>query len=150
MSISAPIAAEHQDVEQADHDIDLAARLEQPEQRRADERAEQAADDHHPAHLQVDPAAAHVDHHARDAGAGDLGRGRGDRDRRRDAVEDQQRRGQEAAADAEHARQHADQEAEHDDQQRVDRLAGDREVDVHAAGRRTSRKQRLAAKAERR
>ena len=34
------------DVEEADHDIDLAARLEQSEQRRADQRAEHAAGDH--------------------------------------------------------------------------------------------------------
>ena len=99
--------AEDQDVEEADHDIDLAARLEHAEQRRADDRAGEAADDHHPGHFHVDAAAAHVDHRARHAGAGDLGRGRGDGDRRRDSVEDQQRRGQEAAADAEHARQHA-------------------------------------------
>ena len=32
----------------------------------------------------------------------------GDRDRRRDVVEDQQRRDEEAAADAEHARQESD------------------------------------------
>ena len=66
--------------------------------------------------------------------------GRGDGDGRRDAVEDQERRGQEAAADAEHAGQQPDEEAEHDDEQRVDRLAGDREVDVHARVDRTNRK----------
>ena len=123
------------DVKQADDDIDLAARLEDSEQRRADDRAEQAADDHHAGHLQVDPAAAHVDHRARDAGAGDLGGRRGDRDRRRDSVENQQRRGEEAAADAEHSREHADEKAEEDDEQRVHRLAGDREIDVHRAAR---------------
>ncbi len=124
---------EDDDVEEADDHIDLAARLEQPEQGRADDRAEQPAEDHHPAHLQVDSAAAHVDHGSGDAGAGDLGRRRGHRDRRRDSVEDQQGRGEKAAADTEHARQDADREAQQDDEQRVDRLSGDREVDVHAS-----------------
>ena len=70
-------------------------------------------------------------HGAGDACAGDLRRGGSDRDGRQDAVEDEQRRRWEAAADAEHPRQDADEEAEQDDQQRVDRLAGDRKVDVH-------------------
>ena len=58
-------------------------------------------------------------------------RRRGDGDGRRDAVEDQQRRGQEAAADAEHPRQHADHSAQPDDEQGVDRLFRDGEVNVH-------------------
>ena len=81
--------------------------LEQPEQAGAGQAADRAAGDHHHAHFQVDPAAPHMGIDAGHAGAGDLGGRGGDRDGRRNAVEDQQRRGQEAAADAEHARQEA-------------------------------------------
>ena len=121
-----------QHVEQADDDIDLPASTEAPGTGplRSREPSEPAGD-HHRRHLNVDAAAAHVDHRARHAGAGDLGRGRGHRHGRRDAVEDQQRSGQEPAADAEHSGQQADDEAEQDDEDGVDRLAGDREVDVH-------------------
>ena len=105
--------------------------LQQPEQPGAGQAADRAAGDHHQAHLEVDPAAPHMGIDAGHAGAGDLGGGGGHRDGRRDAVEDQQRRGEEAAADPEHAGQQADQPAQRDDQQRIDRHAGDGEVDVH-------------------
>ncbi len=54
------------------------------------------------------------------------------RDRRRDADEDQQRRHQEAAADAEHAGDESDREPHRQDEEDVDRQVGDREVDLHA------------------
>ena len=57
---------------------------------------------------------------------------RGDRDRRRDADEDQQRRHQEAAADAEHAGDEADRRAHRQDEENIDRNVGDREVELHA------------------
>jgi hypothetical protein len=125
--------AQDDHVEQADHDIDLPGRLERLEHARAEQRADQAAGDHHAGHLHVDSAAAHMDHGAGDAGAGDLGRGGGDCDRRRDSIENEQRRRQEPAADPEHARQQPDDEAEQDDEDGIDRLAGDREVNVHPA-----------------
>ena len=50
--------AEQQDVEQADDEVDLARCLEQAEQAGAGQAADRAAGDHHPAHLEVDPAAA--------------------------------------------------------------------------------------------
>ena len=123
--------AEQKDVERADHHVDLAARLKRAEDRRADKRADEAADDHDAAHLQVRTARAQMGHDARHARAGDLGCCGSDRDGRRNAVEDQQRRGEEAAADPEHSGQDADKPAKRDDQQRVDRLAGDGKVDVH-------------------
>ena len=57
---------------------------------------------------------------------------RGDRDRRRDADEDQQRRHQEAAADAEHAGHEADRRAHRQDEENIDRNVGDRKVELHA------------------
>ena len=95
----------------------------------------------HPPILHVDPAAPQVREHARDARAGHLAGRRGRGDGRRDAVDDQQRRGQEAAADPEHARQQPDAAAQQHDHQRVDRQIGDGEVDVHSGPRPT----RLAA-----
>ena len=124
-------AAQHEHVEDRDDGIDLARSLEQAEQEAAEDRADHAAGDDHRAHLHVDAAAAAMGEHARDRRAGDLGGRRGDRDRRRDAVEDQDRRGEEAAADADHAGQQADQPAEADDHQSVHRQARDRQIDVH-------------------
>ena len=98
---------------------------------RSDQRADEAAHDHDAGHLQVRAPAPQMAHDAADAGAGDLRGRRRDRDGRRDSVEHQQRRGEESTAYPEHARENADEAAERDDQQRIDRLAGDREVDVH-------------------
>ena len=53
------------------------------------------------------------------------------RHRRRDAEEDQQRRHQEAAADAEHAGDEADREPHRQDDEDVDRQVGDRKIDLH-------------------
>ena len=48
-----------------------------------------------------------------------------------DAGEDQQRRQQEAAADAEHARQESDRPAHAQEEEHVDGKLGDREVKLH-------------------
>ena len=115
-----------------------------------DQRAEDAAADHHQPHLHVDPAAPEMRDDARHAGAGHLAGGRRGGDGRRDAIDDQQRRRQEPAADAEHARQQADAAAEQHDHQRVDRQIGDGEVQVHGGARyRVGRARRLEAGAER-
>jgi hypothetical protein len=103
-----PDRSEQDDVEHRDGGIDLAGVLEQPEHAAADQRSDEAAGDDHRSHPVVDPLAAAVGEHARDAGAGDLGGRRGDRDGRRDSVEDQDRSGQEAAADPDHSGQQAD------------------------------------------
>ena len=52
----------------------------------------------------------------------------------RHAEEDQQRRHDEAAADAEHARQEADRQADAREQEHVERQLGDGKVDLHGAG----------------
>src|SRR3546814_15532988 len=70
----------------------------------------------------------------RNAGSRHLRRRGGDRDRRRNAVEHQERRGQKAAADAEHAGQKADQPPKEDDHQRIYRKTRDRKVKVHGEG----------------
>ena len=119
------------DVHEADDDIDLATRLQGTEYRGADERADDAAGNYHRAHLQISAAAPHVSHCSGHARARDLRRRRCDCHGRRNPVEDQQWRREEAAADSKHAREDADDPAKRDDQQRIDRLAGDREVDVH-------------------
>src|SRR6185503_21179176 len=50
---------------------------------------------------------------------------------RRDSIEDQDRGGEETAADSDHAGEETDQPAQADDHQRVHRQARDRQVDVH-------------------
>ena len=54
------------------------------------------------------------------------------RDGRRNAEEDQERRHQEAAADAEQAGDEADRRPHPEDQENVDRHFGDREINLHA------------------
>ena len=99
------------------------------------QRAERPADHQHPAHQVIDPAAPAVREHSRNARPGDLAGRRSRRDGRRDPVEDQQRRGQEPAADPEHPREDAHQPAQPDDDQAVDRKVRDGEIDVHPASR---------------
>src|SRR3546814_8101867 len=79
------------------------------------------------------PAAFEMRERARDAGPRNLRRGRGRRDRRRNAIEDEQRRRQETPAHAEHARQEAHPAAEQDDEQRIDRQIGDWKVEIHGS-----------------
>src|SRR3546814_9705723 len=50
-------AAEQHHVDQRDHGIDLAGRLEQREQPAAGDRADDAADDEHDSHLHIDALA---------------------------------------------------------------------------------------------
>ncbi len=128
--------SEQGDVKEADDGIDLTARLRQAEQKGADQAADQAAGDHHQPHPEVDAAALHVGEHARHAGACDLGSGGGDGDAWRNAVEDQQGRGEKAAADPEQAGQDADQPAQRHDEQCIDAHVRDGKVDVHEGCRR--------------
>ena len=58
-----------------------------------------------------------------------------DRDRRRNAREDQQRRHQEAAADAEQAREKADRAAHGQENEDVRRHLGDGQIEVHTSPR---------------
>ncbi|PAV93034.1 hypothetical protein WR25_27104 [Diploscapter pachys] len=122
---------QHRDIDDADHRIDLATRLEQLEDPRARPAAEDTAGHQDAAHLHVDAAAVEMREHARHARARHLaGRGGGG-DGGRNAVDDEQWRRQKAAADPEHARQQPDAAAQQDDDQRVDRQVGDGEVEVH-------------------
>ena len=68
---------------------------------------------------------------ARHRRGGDLRLLGADRDRRRDAEEDQERRHQEAAADPEQPRDEADRRAHRQDEQHVDGDLGDREIELH-------------------
>ena len=83
------------------------------------------------AELEVERAALEMRQRAGEGRGDDLVGAGGDGDRRRDVVEDQQRRDQEAAADAEHARQEADRRAHGEQHEDVDGHFGDREIDAH-------------------
>jgi hypothetical protein len=61
-----------------------------------------------------------------------MARDGGDRDRRCNADEDQERRHQEAAADPEHAGHKPNRRAHRQDEENIDRNVGDREVELHA------------------
>ena len=106
---------EQDDVERADDHVDLADCPEEPEQERAEARTDHAARHHYRTHAIIDPAAPAMRQHAGHAGTGDLGRGRSRGHGRRDAVEDQQRRGQETATHAEQARKDPRQPPQRDD-----------------------------------
>ena len=122
--------AEEDDVEQRDEQVELADAAQQGEDEDAGRRADDAADQQHHAELEVERAAL--------AGAASAP----EKDEAmtwlapvataiagRDVVEDQQRRDQEAAADAEHARQEADRRAHRQQHEHVDGqfpLSGDR------------------------
>jgi hypothetical protein len=56
----------------------------------------------------------------------------GDRDRGRDADEDQQRRHQKTAANPEHSGHKSDRRAHRQDEEDIDRKIGDREIELHA------------------
>jgi hypothetical protein len=61
-----------------------------------------------------------------------VARDRGDRDRGRDADEDQKRRHQKPAADAEHAGHETNRRAHRQDEEDIDRNVRDREKELHA------------------
>jgi len=111
----------------------LPPRLQQPEQPRAEQRADDPAGDQHAAHLHVHPVAAEIGEHAGNARPRHRARGAGGGDGGRDAIDDQQRRGEEPAADPEHAGEQPHPRAERDDDERVHRQVGDRQVKVHPA-----------------
>ncbi len=109
--ISAADGAEKADVEERDHQIELAELAQDARRSRRRRGAGDAADQQHRAELHVDRAALEMRQHAGNGRGDDLvGAGR-HRHGRRDVVEDQQRRDQEAAADAEHAGEEPDRGA---------------------------------------
>ena len=92
----------------------------------------------------------HMRQHARHRRGDDLGGLGADRDGRRDADEDQQRRHQEAAADAEQAREEADAAAERQEDEHIDRHLGDRQIDLHRIERGTRRGRVISVRKKRR
>jgi len=107
--------------------------FEQLEQHGAEQRSQKSAHHQHCTHVEIDTAAPHMREHARYARAGHLCRSGSRGNCRRNAVKDEQGRGQEPAADAEHARQHTHGPAEQDDHNDVYRQPGYRQVDIHRA-----------------
>ena len=127
-------ASEKENVGQRDDEIDLSDGLKNAKDPYAECRSASAADQHHQPQLDVDVLAPPMGKHARYAGGDKLVRLGSDRDGRRHADEDQQRRHQEPAADAEHPRQEADDAAHDEDEQPVDGHFGDGEINLHGLG----------------
>ena len=124
--------AEERHVAGGDEDIEHAEAPEHADQLHADRGADEAAGQQHAAHLDVDVAPAPLRQRARYRGGQDLRRLGADGDRGRDAGEDQQRRHQEAAADAEHAREEADRPAHGEENENIRRHLGDGQIKLHA------------------
>ena len=103
--------AEERHVAGGNEEIEQAEPAQAADQLHAEDRADDAAGQQHRAHREVDVAAPPLGERARNRGGRDLRRLGADRHRRRNAGEDQQRRHQEAAADAEQAREKADRAA---------------------------------------
>ena len=92
--------------------------------------ADRARADRKLVQLSVDGAPLPVIEGAGEGRGGDVARHARDRDCRRDADEDQERRHQEAAADAEHAGDEADRQPHPQNDEDVDGQVGDRKVDL--------------------
>jgi hypothetical protein len=120
-----------------DHDdeLELARPPHGGEKPDAEHRADEAAEREDDAELEVEGVAAERVEGARGGGGGDLGRLRGDRDGRRDAQEDEERRHQKAAADPEQAGDEADRRAHPENHEHADRHLGDGQVDLQEAVR---------------
>ena len=123
--------AEEGDVGERDDQIELADGAERAEGEDAERRADEPAGAEQQRHLLVDQPAAPVGERGGGRGRDDLRRDGGDRDGRRNAGEDQQRRQQKAAADAEHAGEEPDRPAHAQKEEHVDGQLGDREVKLH-------------------
>jgi hypothetical protein len=96
--------AEEQHIGQRDHQVDLPQRLQLREQGNPDDAADGAPQQHDDAQLEIDIAPPPMGQHAGDGGGDQLVRLSGDRDRRRNADKDQQRRHQEPAPDSQETR----------------------------------------------
>ena len=123
--------AEQKHVGNADGDVELADRAQQREQPHPRHGADDAAGQQHQGEREVERAAAPIGDRAGHGGSRDVARYRRDRHRRRYPDEDQQRRHQEAAADAEHAGNEPDREPHREHEEYIDRKVGDREVNFH-------------------
>ena len=122
---------EQRDIGQRDHQVELAECAKLREGPDAERGAEGAAGQQHRRQRRVNCAPSPVGYGAGKRRRGNVAGNRGDRDRGRDADEDQKRRHQEAAADAEHPRHEADRRAHREDEKNVDGHVGDREIKLH-------------------
>ncbi len=120
-----------QHIGQGNDKIDLAYLAQEAEHLHARGRTDEAAEQQHEPHAEIDIAAAHVRQHAGHRRGDDLGRLRADGDGRRHADEDEERRHQEAAADSEQAGEQAYAAAERQDDEHIHGDFGDRQVDQH-------------------
>ena len=94
--------AEEHDVAQRHEEIELPDLAQDSHEGYANHRADDATGHQHDAHLHVDVPAPVLGNGTGNRGGHDLHRSRADRDGRRNAHENQQRRQQESAADTEH------------------------------------------------
>ncbi|MCY1500861.1 hypothetical protein D9M68_349150 [compost metagenome] len=125
-------SAEQHDVEQRDHQIELAEAAQQRKQPDADRRAHEATAEQHRAELDIDGAAPKMrDRAGYRRGNHLVGAGRHRHDRR-NIVEDQERRDQETTANAEHAGKKADGRAHTENDEYVHRQLCDGQIDRHA------------------
>src|SRR5262249_22072777 len=127
----AAAGAEEEQVGSADGDAELADRAQQREQPHTRYGAEDAAGQQHQGEREVERTAAPIGNRAGHGGGRDVARHGRHRYRRRYPDEDQQRRHQEAAADAEHAGDEPDREPHREHEEYIDRKVGDREVNFH-------------------
>ena len=111
--------------------VHLAQFGEQPD---ADRGADNAGAEQHHRQGNVDRTPAPIIDRAGKRGGGDVAGDARHRDRGRDADEDQQRRHQEAAADAEHPGNETDRQPHREDQEYVHGEVGDGKIDLQAGG----------------
>ena len=127
--------AEHDDVEQADDELELALLRAGPRRSATPSDEPRTPPTSSTAPMRKSTVLPlPVGEEGREGGARDLVRGRGDGDRGRDADEEEERRQDEAAADPEHAGEQPDHRADDEQAEAVDGDLGDGEVDLHRRG----------------
>ena len=126
-----PDSAEQQHIGKRNHQIELADAPQQRKDPDADCRPGQTAAEQHGPELDIDRAAPEMGDGAGDRGGDDLVCAGGDGNDRRDIVENQERRDQEAAADTEHAGQEADGRAHSQNDENVHRQLCDGQIHRH-------------------
>ena len=107
------------------------SRAQKGEQPDAERGADDAAGEQHAAERNIDGAPPPVADRARHRGCRDMAGDAGHGDRGRDADEDQERRHQEAAADAEHSGDKPDRKPHRQDDEDIDRQIGDGKINLH-------------------
>ena len=98
-----PDDAKQGDVRNSDREIELAQHPQQGDRKHTARGSNQRADEEHRSQREIERLAPPICEHAGERGGGDVGRDSGDRDRWRDADEDQNGCEQKPATDTEHA-----------------------------------------------